>query len=158
MKVSVLRRPKHSREAAQNMIFHSGGVYSRRHRLLTGVSKRAGDRFPNYFYFSKTFSKKYVFSRELGVFRHSEFENAIHFFFNKIKILLILIFKIHSPDEMFSDRVNYAHALLDFRWRRGVENAACPILTAHKNFAPLKDSVTVITSTRIFIHCTFALK
>ena len=57
------------------------------------------------------------------------------------EILLIFIFKILSPAEMFLGLMNYAHTHLDFRRRRWV-----------KDFAPLKDSVTIITPTRFFIH------
>ena len=61
--------------------------------------------------------------------------------FHKFKNLLILILKIHYPADIFLDRMNYAHTLLDFRRRKWV-----------KQFSPLKDSVTIMTSTRFIIH------
>ena len=45
-----------------------------------------------------------MFPRGLGDFWHAEFENAIHFSY-KFEILLFLIFKIHSPAEIFLDRM-----------------------------------------------------
>ena len=129
--------PKHCREAAQNVTIVEVSIRGDTD-CTQGVStwlanKRAGDMFPNLIFFRKPL-KNVRASRGLEVFRHAEFENAIHFFFNKFEILLVLIFNIHSHAEIFLDRMNYAHTLLDFRQRRGL-----------KNFAPIKDSVTIIT-------------
>ena len=74
-------------------------------------------------------TKKIGVSTWARVFRHAEFE-----------VLLILIFKIHSPSEVSLDWMNYSHAHLDFRRRGWVKNAACPVLMAPKNLAPLKDN------------------
>ena len=74
------------------------------------------------------------------------------FFFNKFEILLILIFKTHSPAEIFFRPDELRSHPPRFQTVQVSKNAACPILTEHKNVAPPKDSFTIITSTRFFIH------
>ena len=66
-----------------------------------------------------------MFPHGRGFILNTEFENAIHFFY-KFEILLILIFKLHSPAEIFLHKMNYAHTLLNLRQRRWVKNAATP--------------------------------
>ena len=76
-------------------------------------SKTEGDGFRSYIFFSKTFknqNKTHVL-RVLGAFRHAEFENAVHFLKRNFDILLIWIFKIHSPAEIFLNRIKFAHTL-----------------------------------------------
>ena len=86
-----------------------------------------------------------MFLHVLVFFRHAELENAIPFFFDKFEILLILIFKISFS---FLDWMNYPHNFFYFRrCGRVKENAASSIPKAHKNCAPFKDCVNIITST-----------
>ena len=96
--------------------------------------------FPIKFFFRKPKKQKDIISTQARGFS-TRWVWKCHSFFNEFKILLNLIFKIHSPGEIFLDWMNYTHTLLNFRRRRWVIN-----------FVPLKNSVTIMTSTWFFIH------
>ena len=117
------------------------------------TSKRAGERFP--IFFSKTFKKKiYIYTcfKAGYVFLDTLSLKMLSIFFYNIEILLILNFKIHSPAGNVFRPSELRPLPSRFQTVQVSEYAVCPILTSHKNVAPVKDSVTIITSTQFFIY------